>query len=129
MEKPELIKTLTTIGAAAVLLSRCAGRSPAPVAVVQSQDRYSDCLAITTEIAANNQRITELGSDQGAKVTQNVVAGVAGLFIPVLWFAMDFQGAASADTSALQTRQQYLGALAAQRCGGSAPVAFAAPPS
>jgi hypothetical protein len=58
-----------------------------------------------------------------------VAAGIVGLFIPVLSFGMDFQGAASADTSALQTRQQYLGALAAQRCGESAPVALNAPPN
>jgi hypothetical protein len=43
---------------------------------------------------------------------------VAGLFIPVLWFGMDFQGTQDKEMAALQNRQQYLGALAAQRrCG------------
>jgi hypothetical protein len=54
---------------------------------------------------------------------------------------MDFQGTAGKETTALQTRQQYLGTLAEQkRCGeaspgettagwaGSAPVALAASP-
>lgn len=122
-------------------LSACAGRSPQPVAVVQPQDRYVDCLAIVAEVQANNQKIQELASDEGSKVGQNVAAGVAGLFIWPLWFAMDFQGTAGKETTALQTRQQYLGTLAEQkRCGeaspgettagwaGSAPVALAASP-
>ena len=70
------------------------------------------------EVNANNQRISELGSEQGTKVAQNVVAGVAGLFIPILWFGMDFQGAAGTEQAALQARQQYLASLAEERCGG-----------
>ena len=48
----------------------------------------------------------------------NVAAGVAGIFIPVLWFGMDFQGTADTEITALQSRQQYLAMLADQkRCG------------
>jgi hypothetical protein len=82
------------------------------------QDRYANCTAIMAEVNANNQRISELGSDQGAKVAQNVVAGVAGLFIPILWFGMDFQGASGTEQAALQARQQYLASLAEERCKG-----------
>ena len=71
-----------------------------------------------TSTVGCNERISELGSEQGAKVAQNVVAGVAGLFIPVLWFGMDFQGAAGTEQAALQGRQQYLASLAGERCGG-----------
>jgi hypothetical protein len=46
----------------------------------------------------------------------NVAAGVAGLLIPVLWFGMDFKGAASEEVAALQARQQYLTTLATERC-------------
>ena len=47
-----------------------------------------------------------------------MAAGVGGLFVPVLWFEMDWQGAANKEAAALQSRQQYLGALALQkRCG------------
>ena len=114
--------------AIAAALAGCAGRAPEPVAVIQPQDRYDDCLALTAEINANNQRISELGSEQGSKVAQNVAAGVAGLVIWPLWFAMDFQGAASTEAAALQTRQQYLGSLAAQRClPNSAPSIAPAP--
>src|SRR5690349_15429985 len=139
----EKMRTFITISCSATIiaLSACAGRPPQPVAVVQPQDRYTDCLAVAAEVQANNQKIQELGSEEGSKVGQNVAAGVAGLFIWPLWFAMDFQGTAGKEVTALQTRQQYLGTLAEQkRCGeapavaaagwarASAPVALAAAP-
>ena len=105
-----------------LVLAGCAGRAPQPVAVVQPQDRFTDCAAIADEVQANNAKIQELGGEQSEKVAQNVAAGVAGLFIWPLWFGMDFQGAASTETRAEQSRQRYLGALAAQKnCGASDP--------
>lgn len=99
-------------------LAGCAGRSPAPVAVIQPQDQFMDCPAILAEVTSNNAKVQQLASDQGLKTTQNVAAGVAGIFIPVLWFGMDFQGTADKETQALQARQQYLASLAGQRrCG------------
>src|SRR5215831_12790100 len=82
------------------------------------QDRYANCAAIMAEVNANNQRISELGSERGAKVAQNVVVGVAGLFIPILWLGMDFQGSAGTEQASLQARQQYLASLAEERCRG-----------
>jgi hypothetical protein len=103
---------------AACLLSGCAGRAPVPVAVIQPQDQFMDCTAIMAEVGNNNAKVQQLASDQGLKTTQNVAAGVAGIFIPVLWFGMDFQGTADKETQALQARQQYLASLAGQRrCG------------
>jgi hypothetical protein len=101
-----------------VALAGCAGRAPAPAAVVQPTDRYMDCTAILAEVQANNERVKQLAADKGLKTTQNVAAGVAGFFIPVLWFGMDFQGTADTEITALQSRQQYLSMLADQkRCG------------
>jgi hypothetical protein len=81
-----------------------------------------DCAAITAEVQANNKKISALGSEEGSKVAQNVIAGAAGLFIPILWFGMDFQNAAGKEVAALQSRQQYLATLAEQRCGATVPV-------
>ena len=76
------------------------------------------CTAIMAEVENNNAKVQQLASDQGLKTTQNVAAGVAGIFIPVLWFGMDFQGTADKETQALQARQHYLASLAGQRrCG------------
>jgi len=104
----------------ALAVGACAGRAPQPVAVVQAQDRFSDCTAITAEIEANNQKVKELASEQGLKVGQNVAAGVAGLVVWPLLFAMDFQDTASKEVAALQSRQQYLATLAEQRCAAPA---------
>lgn len=110
---------VVALGAA---LAGCAGRAPAPVAVVQPTDRYMDCTAILAEVGANNERVKQLASDKGLKTTQNVAAGVAGLFIPILWFGMDFQGTADTEITALQSRQQYLSMMADQkRCADSEP--------
>src|SRR5437016_3347370 len=92
----------------ALALGACAGRDPQPIATVQPQDSTASCVQITAEIQANNIRVQELADEQGLKVAQNVGAGVAGLVIWPLWFAMDFKGAASKEVAALQARQQYL---------------------
>lgn len=96
-------------------LAACAGASPQPVSVIQPQDATSDCAAIFAEVASNNHKLQDLASAQGAKVAQNVAAGVAGLFIWPLWFALDFQGSAGIEASSIQDRQHYLGVLATQR--------------
>jgi len=101
-------------------LAACAGRDPIPIATVQPQDVGSDCAMINAEIQANNSRAQSLASEQNGKVAQNVAAGVVGLVIWPVWFAMDTKGAASSDAAQLQARQEYLANLAAQRCAPAA---------
>jgi hypothetical protein len=113
--------------AVGVTLAACAGRDPQPIATVQPQDAVSDCAMISAEIQANNLKIKELADEQGIKVAQNVAAGVVGLVIWPVWFGMDFKGAASKDLVALQSRQEYLTQLAAQRCAAPPPPAQPAP--
>ncbi len=102
-----------TVGLA---LSACAGRDPQPIATVQAQDTYSDCTMIRAEIEGNNQKARQLADEQGLKVAQNVAAGVVGVVIWPVWFAMDSKGAAGTEATALQARQQFLTTLATQRC-------------
>lgn len=102
--------------AAGLALSACAGRDPQPIATVQVQDAYADCTMIRAEIEANNQKAKQLADEQGLKTAQNVAAGVVGVVIWPVLFAMDSKGAAGTDAAALQARQQYLTTLATQRC-------------
>jgi hypothetical protein len=102
--------------AVGLALTACAGRDPAPVASVQAQDVYSDCTMIRAEIEANNAKAKQLADEQGLKTAQNVAAGVVGIVIWPVWFAMDAKGAAGTDAAALAARQQYLTTLATQRC-------------
>jgi hypothetical protein len=99
-----------------VALAACAGRDPQPIATVQIQDQNATCAMISAEIQANNIKVQELADEQGLKVAQNVAAGVVGLVIWPVWFAMDAKGAASKEVAALQARQQYLAILATERC-------------
>jgi hypothetical protein len=121
------MRTLCIV-AAALTLAACAGRDAAPVATVQHQDAYSDCSMINAEIQANNKRAEELASEQNAKVAQNVAAGVVGIVVWPVWFAMDAKGAASTDAAALKARQEYLVNLAGQRCAGGERPPVAPPP-
>ena len=75
--KLSVYKTVT-IATATLLISSCAGRDARPVAISQPQDAAMACPQIQAEIAGNNQLISDLGSEKGAKVAQNVAAGVAG---------------------------------------------------
>jgi hypothetical protein len=107
--------TMTAALALCVLASGCAGRSPNPVAVAQPFDQQLDCPAIFAQLNVDNERISDLSGDQGAKVAQNVAAGVVGLFIWPVWFGMGFQGTAGIEIRALQDRRQYLATLAQQK--------------
>ena len=106
---------------AAFALQGCAGRDPVPIATVQPQDQTATCTGLTAEIEANNIKFKDLADEEGLKVGQNVAAGVVGLAIPVLWFAMDFKGAAGKEVAALQARQKYLTTLATERCAPPRP--------
>jgi hypothetical protein len=102
--------------AAGFAVAACAGRDPHPVAVVQPQDAQSDCAMIGAEIEANNVQAEKLADENHAKIAQNVAAGVVGVVVWPVWFAMDAKGAAGTEMDALKARQQYLAALAEQRC-------------
>src|SRR5580700_10636461 len=113
--------------AAGFALAACAGRDPHPIAVVQPQDAQSDCAMIRAEIEANNVQAEKLADENHAKIAQNVAAGVVGVVIWPVWFAMDAKGAAGTEMDALKSRQQYLATLAEQRC--AQPAAPPPPPS
>jgi hypothetical protein len=110
------MKRAIGIAAFAALCAACAGRDPQPVPTVQLTDANATCAMIVAEIEANNIKVQELANEQGLKTAQNVAAGVVGIVIPVVWFGMDFKGAASKEVAALQARQQYLATLATERC-------------
>jgi hypothetical protein len=103
------------IGAA--FLAACAGRDPQQIATVQATDANATCPMIKAEIEANNVRMSDLAAERGWKIGQNVVAGVGGVVFFPFFFAMDMKGAAVTEADALQARQQYLAALANEKCG------------
>ncbi|HEY1441382.1 MAG TPA: hypothetical protein VGF65_11200 [Mycobacterium sp.] len=121
-------RILPALLAATLTISACAGRPPQQIAVVQPMDAAKDCAALTAEIAGNSTREADLSKEEDGKRGQNVAAGVVGavLFWPAL-FLMDFQDGAGKDRHALESRDQYLAALSAQRCTQQPLVASGAP--
>ena len=108
----------------AIVWSACAGAvRPRRVTVVINRvdADLRTALQSRRRFQTSNQRVQQLADEQGIKVAQNVAAGVAGLFIWPLFFAMDLQGTATTEMNALQARQQYLATLAQQRCGSQGP--------
>ena len=101
---------------ATAALAACAGRNPQPVALSQPGDIVASCEQLRAEMAQNDQKIADLGSEQGQKVAQNIAAGVAGIIIWPAWFLMDFKGAATADKASYEQRQAQVATLATQRC-------------
>jgi hypothetical protein len=89
--------------------------------MVQPQDASSDCAMIHAEIEGNNTRAQALAGEQNGRVAQNVAAGVVGVFVWPVLFAMDMKGAAGTEAGQLNARQEYLTNLAAQRCAQPAP--------
>jgi hypothetical protein len=49
--------SIAVMAIGAIALGACAGRAPAPVQVVQPQDRYMDCAAIFAEVQTNNAKV------------------------------------------------------------------------
>ena len=62
-----------------------------------------------------------LADEKGIKLAQNVAAGIGGLIVWPLFFAMDLQGTADVEINALQARQQFLATLAQERCRAAPP--------
>jgi hypothetical protein len=100
----------------ALLLSACAGRAPDISPLVLASDQQMSCAAIEAETRINNAKITDLSTEQGFKLGQNVVAGVAGIFIWPAWIGLDFQNAAGKEAEALSQRTAHLLTLARDRC-------------
>lgn len=102
-------------------VAACAGREAQPIATVQPQDATSDCAMVQAEIQANNKRAEALASEENGRLAQNVAAGVVGVVVWPVLFAMDTKGAAKVEAGQLQGRQQYLTELAAIRCAPPPP--------
>lgn len=113
----------TLIAATLVIaLAGCAGRNPNSEDLFQLSDSAKSCKDLAIEIAYNNDKVKKLANEKNWKLAQNVAAGAAGIFVPVLWFGMDFKGAASQDMQALQFRQKHLADLVyIKDCGSLKP--------
>lgn len=115
--KKKLICLLSTV----VLLSACAGRTPNPIPLHQPGDESLTCNALKLELMNNQSKITNLIPQQN-KMGKNIALGVAGAFIIVPWFFMDFSDAERIEIQSYQLRDNWLRTLyTKKKCGDLPP--------
>jgi len=100
-----------TISAASLLLSACGGRTPSPVMVAQYGDQNKSCEALEFEMHNAQNEIQRL-LPKTDKTGQNVALGVAGWFLLVPWFFMDFKNAEQTEYEAYRQRYNHLASVA-----------------
>lgn len=114
-------KTIAAIACLSFLLQACAGAKPNPVPQYQPGDDYMTCREIQLAIADNNTKIMNLVPKQ-EKTGKNVALGVAGAFLIVPWFFMDFSDAERVEVQGYQLRNNWLSNLAQKKqCSGITP--------
>jgi hypothetical protein len=105
-------KTFLAIAMTALMgLSGCGGRSANPVIISQSGDQQLSCKGLKFEMENIKDDIQRLLPSTD-KTAQNIALGVAGSFLLVPLFFMDFKNADKAEYDALRQRYNYLLAIA-----------------
>ena len=100
-----------------LLVAACGGRTPNPVSEYQYGDEKKSCERLRAEISQVNSEIVVLLPETD-KTGQNVALGVAGAFLLVPWFFMDFTEAEQVEVNALRRRHNNLVNISAEKkCG------------
>jgi len=95
----------------------CGGRAANPVMSSQYGDQNKSCNALRIELSQTEQELRRLMPDTD-KTGKNTALGVAGLFLIVPWFFMDFKGAEEVEVNALRNRYNTLAIMASEKnCG------------
>lgn len=96
---------------AVLMLSACGGRTANPVMVQQYGDQAKTCEQLHYEIT-NVQNEMQRILPKTSKVGKNVALGVAGYFLLVPFFFMDFKNADKKEYEALRQRYNHLTSIA-----------------
>ncbi|MEM8845174.1 MAG: hypothetical protein AAGB35_09045 [Pseudomonadota bacterium] len=116
-----ILSNFTVISISAVLIfttitiSGCAGRHPQPMQTYQPGDEDKSCARLNSEMENLETEILERFPG-ASKTGSNVGLGIAGAFLLVPWFFMDFSEADEIEVDALIKRHNHL-LLAAQDKG------------
>jgi len=117
-EKP-MTKNIIMMITLCSFLSACGGRDPNPVMAVQYNDYKKGCKSLEFEISQTENEIQRLLPKKD-KTGKNVALGVAGWFLIVPWFFMDFKNAEGQEYEAYRQRYNHLTSIAVDKdCGVS----------
>jgi hypothetical protein len=99
------------------VLAGCGGRAANPVMVSQFGDQRKSCEALQVEMSQNQQEISRM-LPETEKTGANAALGVAGLFLLVPWFFMDFSESEQIEVNAFRQRYNHLALVAMDKnCG------------
>ncbi len=104
-------KAVTALCLASLLLSACGGRTASPVMASQFGDERKSCRGLEFEMQSIQGEIQRLLPERD-KTGQNVALGVAGAFLLVPWFFMDFKNAEATEYEAYRQRYNHLASIA-----------------
>ena len=104
-------KLVTALVVSSFMLSACGGRTAAPVMISQYGDQNKSCQALEFEMNNAQNEIQRL-LPKTDKTGTNVALGVAGWFLLVPWFFMDFKNAEQTEYEAYRQRYNHLAAIA-----------------
>lgn len=117
-------KTINTITLGSILfasiapfqLTSCGGKVANPVMSAQFGDEQKSCKALEFEMNTAQDEIRRL-LPQTDKTGKNVALGVAGAFLLVPWFFMDFKNGEQQEYEAYRQRYNHLASIAiSKRC-------------
>ena len=110
--RTQMNRTFLTLAIAVIMsLTGCGGRSANPIIISQSGDQQLSCKGLQFEMESIKDDIQRLVPNTD-KTAQNIALGVAGSFLLVPWFFMDFKNADKAEYDALRQRYNHLLAIA-----------------
>jgi len=116
-------KLLIMFVASSFMLAACGGRTAAPVMIAQYGDQNKSCKALEFEMMTAQNEIQRL-LPKTDKTGQNVALGVAGWFLLVPWFFMDFKNAEQTEYEAYRQRYNHLASIAMSKDCGVEPAEF-----
>lgn len=100
-----------------LVLAGCGGRAANPTMAYQPGDNQLSCEAIEQELTFVQAEIQEI-LPKTDKTGKNVALGVAGWFLIVPWFFMDFKNADKVEYEGYRQRYQRLASLSSSKnCG------------
>ena len=108
------LRKLGALTLSALLLLGCAGREAHPVSTYQYGDEKKSCKALEMELTFTEEKIQRL-LQETKKTGKNVTLGVAGVFLIVPWFYMDFTKSEKIEAEALRDRYNQLLVLAVDK--------------
>lgn len=90
------------------LLFGCAGRTANPTSVAQPGDAAMTCEQLSSEMQRLDAEARKKFGEQSGKTGKNVALGVAGAFLLVPLFFMDFSDAERVEAEAMRDRFRHL---------------------